>query len=36
MQKELYWSLFESTGDIEFYIRYRNLKNQEAYQKSKV
>ena len=29
MDKELYWSLFESTGNIEYYIKYCNLRDAE-------
>ncbi len=29
MQKQLLWDLFENTGKIEYYIKYKELQKQE-------
>ncbi len=30
MNKELLWDLFKSTGKIEYYLKYKNLKKKEG------
>lgn len=29
MNKELLWNLFEKTGKIEYYLKYKKIKNKE-------
>lgn len=29
MKKEILWKLFEKTGNIEYYIKYKELDNEE-------